>query len=326
MKSFRFWSVAAAVLLLMPAAVRAQSICFWTDDADVVPVRIYVDREYIGDVTAAFSNQPLLDTEGTLSVDTTPARHELTAVDKYGRVYKGWQGYINAREGEVHYLRIRGRQFREVNHEDYGYVFLDWAPLFIYAPRPYYHFSVEDLSPLEDSGLLAGMAVTAVGATAAMGVAAARNWGLEDSRFPYFALGLGTEYFSTLGLWRNVAQMKARFGGKGGISLLADAGVSVLPYYSYTGYGRTYRNFHSEFTWSVGASLDYGGLSFGVRYKPAFNDFSETFLTARVAYDWWITGHFGLNFHGGFGVGGFGAQGMMDYYDFPFGFGFLVRL
>ena len=55
--------LSAAILLLCAAsAARAQSICFWTDDADVVPVRIYVDQEYIGDVTAAFSQQPLLDT------------------------------------------------------------------------------------------------------------------------------------------------------------------------------------------------------------------------------------------------------------------------
>lgn len=322
--------LSAAILLLCAAgAARAQSICFWTDDADVVPVRIYVDQEYIGDVTAAFSQQPLLDTEGTLSVDTTPQRHELTAVDKYGRVYKGWSGHVNPREGEILYLRIRGGRFREVDRADYNFVFLDWAPLFLYT-RPHRHYHLPDLSPLEDNGPLIGMAVAAVGASAALGVATAKNWDQPDSRFPYFAIGLGTEYFATLKNWRNVVQMKARFGGLGGLSLLADAGFSYFPYTGISSYGAGYEELRlrgdTAFTWSIGAGLDYGGFNFSVRYKPAFGTSDDTFLMGRVAYDWWVSKHFGLDFHAGFGVGGYGTEGLMDHYDFPFGIGFLVRL
>ena len=53
---------------------------------------------------------------------------------------------------------------------------------------------------------------------------------------------------------------------------------------------------------------------------------SDTFLAARLAYDWWVAPKFALEFHGGFGVGGYGNQGLFDYYDFPFGFGLLFAL
>ncbi len=316
MKNFRFLPLLAAFFLL-PAAASAQSVCFWTDALDIVPIRIYVDEEYIGDVTAAYDSQPELDAEGTLSLDLTPVHHKLTAVDKYGRVYKQWSGHINPREGKVYFQRLNARGFHEVNRNDYAFVFLDWVPIF---PLPgYYRHSrrIEDLYPLEDSGLLVGMAATAVGATAAMGVAAAKNWNVSDDRFPYVALGLGTEYFSTLRDWRNVAQMKARFGAKGGISLLADAGLAVFP-----------DSWHENtaFTFSLGAGIDYGGLGFSIRYKPAVGRSSDTFLAARLAYDWWVAPKFALEFHGGFGVGGYGNQGLFDYYDFPFGFGLLFAL
>ena len=325
------WLVAVCTLLL-PLGASAQSMCFWTDDSSVVPIRVYIDEEYLGDVTAAFSSQPLLDTEGTLGVDTTPGRHGLTAVDKYGRVYKGWSGTVNVREGEILYLQIRGGRFREVDHDDYAYVFLDWAPVFFLPPYPRVRVPFEDLSPLENGGLLAGMGVAAVGATAAMGVAAARHWDEPDNRFPYVAIGLGTEVFTSLDSWRNVAQFRVRFGNLSGISLLADAGVALrfseVRRYSAPGYYPADRRWvnTTAFTWSVGAALDYGGFSFGIRYKPAIGNSADTFLCARAAYDWWISHGFALEFHGGFGVGGYGENALFDYFNFPFGIGFLVKL
>ena len=316
MKIFRFWSLLAAVLLL-PGIASAQSVCFWTDASDLVPIRIYIDEEYLGDVTAAFSSQPALDTEGALSIDTTPERHSLTAVDKYGRVFKSWSGTLTPQPGKIYYERLHAGGFREVNRKDYAFVFLDWVPLFP-LPRYYRHYRfLDELSPLEDQGLLVGMAATAVGATAAMGVAASRNWNVEDSRFPYFALGLGTEYFATLYEWRNVAQFKYRFGNKGGFSLLGDAGIASFP--------RSWEE-RAIPTFSFGAGLDYGGLSFSLRYKPAVGTSFDTFLAGRIGYDWWVTPGFALNFHAGFGVGGYGERGLMDHYDFPFGFGLLFRL
>ncbi|MCR4824747.1 MAG: hypothetical protein K5849_05245 [Bacteroidales bacterium] len=329
MKNTCFTVLTAAVLTLLAASsARAQSICFWTDDPDAVPVRIYIDQEYIGDVTAAFSSQPLLDTEGALSVDTTPQRHELTAVDKYGRVYKGWPGWIRPRADTVYYLQIRGGQFKAVNRDQYDFVFVNWTPVYYLATSPIRFrgsIPLDRLDPLTDNGLLIGMGVAAVGATAAMGVAASRNWGFPDGRFPYVAVGLGTEYYASLREWRNVAQIKARFGNLGGISLMADAGVaSVMAYYP-----RPYASVHqaaSLFTFSVGAGLDYGGFGFSVRYKPAIGESFDTFLNARLQYDWWVDDRFALDFHGGFGVGGYGENGLFDYYDFPFGIGFLIRL
>lgn len=316
----------AAALWGLPAA--AQSICFWTDDADAVPVRIYIDEEYIGDVTAAFSEQPLLDTPGCLSVDTTPDRHSLTAVDKYGRVYKGWPGSIRPRTDAVNYLQIRAGGFRVVDQRQYDYVFTDWVPLYYFMDAPVRYgryIPVDELDPLTDNGLLIGMGVAAVGATAALGVAAARNWNFPDSRYPFVALGFGTEYFSSLREWRNVAQFKARFGNLGGVSLMADAGVALFPG-RYRDPFASIDRFGSQFTWSVGAGLDYGGFGFSVRYKPAFGPTEETFLTARFQYDWWVSKGFALDFHAGFGVGGFGESGTFDHYDFPVGMGFLIRL
>ena len=315
MKNFHIYAL--LTLLLLPLGASAQSLCFWTSDADLVPIRIYIDEEYLGDVTAALPAQPRLDAEGALSVDTTPTRHSLTAVDKYGRVFKAWSGTITPQAGKIYFERLHARGFREVNRKDYAFVFLDWVPLFP-LPRFYrYGRAIEDLYPLEDKGLLVGMAATAIGAGAAMGVAASRNWNVADSRFPYFALGIGTEYFPTLYEWRNVAQFKYRFGGKGGFSLIGDAGIASFP-----------RSWERDIipTFSLGAGLDYGALSFSLRYKPAVGQSYDTFLAGRIGYDWWISDGFALDFHAGFGVGGYGREGLFDYYDFPFGFGLLFRL
>lgn len=308
-----------SVLCVLPSA--AQSLCFWTNDPDAVPVRIYIDQEYLGDVTSAFAEQPLLDTEGCLSVDTTPERHDLTAVDKYGRIYKGWSGRIRPREGEVCFLKLQAGRFRVEDRDDYDFVFLGWNPVFDLIDIPIRHRVlgelVEDLDPLTDNGLMIGMGVAAVGASAALGMAAARNWNVEDERFPYVAVGLDTEYFSVLEEWRNVARFRARFGSLGGVSLMADAGLAVFPYA---------RRSNTAFTWSVGAGVDYGGFSFSVRYKAPVGESTDTFLVGLLEYDWWISRGFALAFHAGFGVGGTGGKGLFDHYDFPLGIGFLVRL
>lgn len=315
MKKFLFWSLLAASLLL-PRAASAQSICFWTGDIDIVPIRIYVDEEYVGDVTAAYDYQPELDAEGTLSLDLTPVHHKFTAVDKYGRVFKDWAGHFTAREGRIYYQQLRARGFREVNRADYGFVFLAWEPLFRLPGYYRYPRRVDDLRPLEDSGLLIGMAAATVGATAAMGAAAAKNWNVADYRFPYVALGFNSEYLSSLEEWRNVAQLRARFGNKGGFSLLADAGAAFYPGYRWD----------TAFTFSLGVGLDYEAFGLSFRYKPAVGRSAETFLLAQAQYDWWVAQRFAVDFHLGFGVGGYGSEGLFDHYIFPFGFGFLVRL
>ena len=215
-----------------------------------------------------------------------------------------------------------------VDQRQYDYVFTDWVPLYYFMDAPVRYgryIPVDELDPLTDNGLLIGMGVAAVGATAALGVAAARNWNFPDSRYPFVALGFGTEYFSSLRAWRNVAQFKARFGNLGGVSLMADAGVALFPG-RYRDPFASIDRFGSQFTWSVGAGLDYGGFGFSVRYKPAFGPTEETFLTARFQYDWWVSKGFALDFHAGFGVGGFGESSTFDHYDFPVGMGFLIRL
>jgi len=322
-----FLLLLAAVLCGLPAA--AQSLCFWTDDASILPIRIYIDHEYFGDVTAAFEEEPHLDTPGCLSVDTTPDRHTLTAVDKYGRVYKGWPNTIRPRVNEINYLKMQGRYFQVVNRNDYEYVFTDWFPIYAATEIPVHvhtgNIPLDELDPLTDNGLLIGMGVAAVGATAAMTVAAARNWKFPDNRFPYVALGLGTEFMPVLQEWRNVAQFRARFGNLGGVSLMADAGHAVVLNHDPHPYSSIDRP-ASIFTFSVGAGLDYGGFGFSIHYKPAVEESFDTFLKARLAYDWWVSRGCAINFHAGFGVGGFGNDALFEHYEFPFGVGLLFRL
>ena len=319
-----FTILLAAALSGLPAA--AQSFCFWTDDPSIVPVRIYIDRVFQGEVTEAFQDEPLPGTPGCLSIDTLPDRHELTAVDKYGRVYKGWPKWVRARDGEINYMQMQGRYFRVVDQAAYGYVFDNWYPIYLLSDlHPRVGIRLEDLDPLTDDDLLVGMGIAAVGATAAMTVAAARNWHLPDGRFPYVAIGLGTELMTVTKQWRNVAQFRARFGNLGGVSLLADAGIAAALRGRPERAG-TLRLPGSYFTWSVGAGLDYGGFGFAVRYKPAIGQSVDTFLTARLAYDFWIDRNFAIEIHGGFGVGGYGRDGLFDHYEFPFGIGFLFSL
>ena len=319
-----FTILLAAALSGLPAA--AQSFCFWTDDPSIVPVRIYIDRVFQGEVTEAFQDEPLPGTPGCLSIDTLPDRHELTAVDKYGRVYKGWPKWVRARDGEINYMQMQGRYFRVVDQAAYGYVFDNWYPIYLLSDlHPRVGIRLEDLDPLTDDDLLVGMGIAAVGATAAMTVAAARNWHLPDGRFPYVAIGLGTELMTVTKQWRNVAQFRARFGNLGGVSLLADAGIAAALRGRPERAG-SLRLPGSYFTWSVGAGLDYGGFGFAVRYKPAIGQSVDTFLAARLAYDFWIDRNFAIEIHGGFGVGGYGRDGLFDHYEFPFGIGFLFSL
>ena len=319
-----FTILLAAALSGLPAA--AQSFCFWTDAPSIVPVRIYIDRVFQGEVTEAFQDEPLPGTPGCLSIDTLPDRHELTAVDKYGRVYKGWPKWVRARDGEINYMQMQGRYFRVVDQAAYGYVFDNWYPIYLLSDlHPRVGIRLEDLDPLTDDDLLVGMGIAAVGATAAMTVAAARNWHLPDGRFPYVAIGLGTELMTVTKQWRNVAQFRARFGNLGGVSLLADAGIAAALRGRPERAG-SLRLPGSYFTWSVGAGLDYGGFGFAVRYKPAIGQSVDTFLAARLAYDFWIDRNFAIEIHGGFGVGGYGRDGLFDHYEFPFGIGFLFSL
>lgn len=313
------------MMLLASLSMRGQSICFWTDSKEVVPIRIYIDEEYIGDITEAMDETPVLDQSGCLSVDVLAGKRLLTAVDRYGRIYEDWPGYIRTAPEKVYNIRVSGNGFREVrNRSDYPYVFVGWDPVPYHYPvvmrRPHGRFN-----PKEDDDMVVGMALTAFSLTAAMTAVVARNWSFPDARFPYFSVGYNSEYMCGLNQWRNTVQGKARFGNLGGISLMADLGVASWM-------DRDFRDFDDpeHVTWSVGAGLDYGGFCFAIRYKAGtesdiasiFEDSYDTFLVATLGYDWWITDHFGLNLHAGFGLSGnVNYDGLMDNFEFPIGFG-----
>jgi len=308
-------------------AAQAQSICFWTDDEEAVPVRIYIDEEYLGDVTQAMDSTPVLDQEGCLSVDVIPGKRQLTAVDKYGRIYSDWPGHISAKAGDVYSIRLKAGGFHTPrNRDDYAFVFLGWDPVPYRYP---YHYGRRGRrsSPSLDDDLMVGMAISAFAATAAMTAVAIKNWDFPDSRFPYYSLGWNTEYLGGLGQWRNTVQGRARFGNLGGVSLMADAGIATM-------LGRTYGDAAPDhFTWSVGAGLDYGGFAFSIRYKAGdagsggdFDGSWDTFLVAQLSYDWWIGDNFGLGIHAGYGISGnVHYDGLMDNYEYPLGLSLLYK-
>ena len=316
------------ITALCALAAQAQSICFWTDEKEILPIRIYIDEEYLGDVTKAFSETPVLDTEGCLSVDVLAGKRMLTAVDKYGRIYEDWPGYIRTAKDKVYSIKLSGKGFRRVsNRSDYPYVFVGWDPLPYYYPPVYRHHGRRN--PREDDDILAGMAVGAVTLTAAMTALVVKNWDFPDARFPYWSLGWNSEYLTGLNQWRNTLQGKARFGNLGGISLIADIGVA-------SPMERSFREFDNpdHLTWSIGAGLDYGGLGFSIRYKAGASsdsvspvkDSYDTFLIATIGYDWWVSDHLGINVHTGFGLSGnVNYDGLMDNFEYPIGFGLLYK-
>lgn len=315
--------------LFFVTAAYSQTMCFWTNDQNSVPIRIYVDEQYIGDVTQAFDNEPMLDQPGCLSVDTTPAKHMLTAVNRYGQIYSGWFGSIRPRVDRVNFIHIYPGCFHSVVQSDPRFSFIDWG-LFIYSPGPppyhdFFHDSSDDndVNPNDDKALLITMAVAAVAGTAAMAAAAGRNWSYPDNRFPYYSAGLGTEYLFGLASWRNVATIRARFGNFGGLSLLGDFGWSTTnSFHNYSSYsGGTY----SSKTWSVGIGFDYGGFCFAFKYKAPTSSSLDTFLTASAIYDWWFAKNFGVNFHAGFGVSGFGYDSLLERFEFPVGIGLSAK-
>lgn len=310
--------LSATVLVIGLQCASAQSICFWTDDREAVPIRIYIDQSYIGDITLAMTGTPAMDQYGCLSVDTSPGKHFLTAVDRYGRIYEGWPGWVRPRLRTANFIKLEaGKFFNVVDRSGYGYVYDGWSPIVsmpLIVPAPPHP---REPNPKEDPAITAAMAIGALGVTGLMTAAVVENWNYPDARYPYISAGFNTEYMFGLREWRNTVQLRARFGNLGGFSLTADAGRATQ--FDSLNHGI------DRITWSVGAGLDYSSFCFSVRYKAPTGDYSSTFLIANLGFDWWIGEHFGINLHTGFGVSGFGGEGLFDYFEYPLGMGLLVK-
>lgn len=317
------------ILMLVAPFLRAQDVIFWTNEKSSLPIRVYVDKEYIGDVTETRTRQPQLGDPGCLHVLLAPGEHELTAVNRYGELYDGWTDRITPKVGETTYLKINKGNFRTLseerrNDEELFWLWYGWDPIFRPVPIVFHRPHDLDIDLDDDEAAIVTMAVATVGGLAALTAAAVCNWNIPDSRFPYFSAGYKFEYLYGLEEFRNVARLKYRFGNLGGMSLIGDIGYRVIPgtrdiYYMDS------RTSYDGLTWSLGFAMEYGGFNFGVRCKPAFGDLEDSFLVADIDYDFIIGQHFILSLNSGFGVCGYGANNLADYITFPVGIGFSYK-
>lgn len=331
----RFLS-ALAVLMIYVFNAGAQNVCFWTNDDSALPIRVYVDRNYVGDVTAAHRSLQALDDfhsrpgavqdDGCLYLTVDGEGHQLTAVNRYGEVYGGWPGDFRPHEDRMNYVQMRRGGFRPApayyrDSVDWAWLWYGWDP--IWSPVTYHTYGWRDLDidSSDDEVLLIAMAVAAFGGLGAMTAAAVRNWNFPDNRFPYFSAGYEFQYFCGLEQLRNVAKFKYRFGNLGGISLIGDMGYAHDLGYHSDIFMMDSRVARDSFTWSAGFAMEYGGFNFGLRYKPALSASEDTFAIASIDYDFVIGKHFILNLESGFGVSGYGDTGLLERFEFPFGFG-----
>ena len=297
----------------------AQNICFWADSRTALPVRIYVDRQYVGELTCTYDGRPEFGAEGTVCVTLKDlGRHEISAVNASGFEYSGWPGHIRPDEGD-NFVKVRGNRFRRYCTAAY----MLYDPLFHYGPRPGHrppgHRGYHVEGPRRGSDELSDEAevefiILAATAAVDMAVASAVNWTFPDGRFPYFAVGYKSEVMPAIGSWRNVARIKGRIGEFGGMSFLADMG------YSFGEWGNAP-------TYSVGLGWAYGAFEADLRYKPALIS-SETFVALDFSYDWFVTRRLGISFNAGFALSGYdelGHNNTCGGADFPFGIGLLYK-
>ncbi len=293
------------ILLLGAAfALSAQEVCFWTNEYKTLPLRVYIDGQYVGDVTAAYDRTPEYGAEGTLSVVLAPGSHDVAAVNAYGYEYDGWPGTIRPSEDRVNYIKIRKGRFPRYATVDYIVMDPYW---YGYGYGPYYHRhhhrhdSPRRSSSSDDDGDLnaeyaVGLAATAVTLFVTGMVGSIINWNYPDSRFPYIAAGLKTEYLPGVNALRNVARVKARIGNYGGMSFIGEAGEAL-----YFGQGW-------EPTFAAGFGWCYGAFEVDFRYQLPYLS-THQFASLDFSYDWFLTDHFAIDFGLGLGLSGNGDWG-----------------
>ena len=171
-----------------------------------------------------------------------------------------------------------------------------------------------NLDKVDDAALIIGAAAVAV-ASAGMVVAIAKNWDVEDDRFPYVSLSPQVQFFTQSGTMRDVLQMKVRIGEHGGFSFLGDLGYT-------TGSMFEENLFDPGFTWSLGLGLDIGAFSLSFRGKPATSRYKENFVTCQAMYDIFITKDLAIDLGGGVAL--LDHDGEL-YADFPVSVGLLWK-
>lgn len=306
-------------LMLSAFAALAQSdakVVFWADSEDGLPVRVYIDKEYVGDITEAYDDIPVFGALGALSVYTTPGRHNVAAVNCYGEVYTGTNTF-RASEEKMRDVMFRSYLFDDqkdyVRMRDFDFIFIGWDPIIRppYHPHPRRPADDYDWDEDVDNAAKTAVGVAAVAGAAVMGTAAIKNWHKSDNRFPYFSFGFRNEHLHGIGIRRRTMAFERRLGGKGGMTIGAEFGYQ---------YPNSHRNrMYLDPTWAVKIGFDYGGFDFALRAKPLPILGFEAFYLADCRYNLWLGRHFGINFGLGYGISTYEPTGeYVDIADFRF--------
>ncbi len=293
-----------ALLVSAVASLSAQQVCFWTNEYKTLPIRIYVDEQYVGDITASFDKAPAYGTEGTLSIELTPGTHDVAAVNAYGYEYDGWPGTIRPDETKVNYVKLRRDKFPYytslgyIVYDPYWYG-LDYGPYY-YHYHHHHHYSSasadHSVDELEDGDLnsqfAAGLIVGAASLFVTGMVGAIVNWNYPDYRFPYIAAGAKIEYLPGINALRNVAKVKGRIGNFGGMSFIAEGGEAY-----YFGEKLWEPTFAAGFGWA------YGAFEVDFRYQLPYLS-THTLAALDFSYDWFLSKHLAIDFNLGLGLSG----------------------
>ena len=308
-----------ALLLCAALSMSAQQVCFWTNEYKTLPIRVYIDEQYVGDVTETYKSAPQFGDEGTLSIELTPGTHTIVAVNAQGYEYDGWPGTFRPADDKVSYVKIRKDKFPRytslpyIVYDPYWYS-LDYGPYY-YHHRHHHSSDGNHGSSDYDEGELnteytAALIVTAASLFVSGMVGAIVNWNYPDYRFPYLSVGYKAEFLPGVGAIRNVAKIKGRIGNYGGMSFIAEGGET---YYFRTGW---------EPTIAAGFGWAYGAFEVDFRYQlPYYTQYQ--FASLDFSYDWFIKKNLAIDFNLGFGLSGLNTFGNQRWngIEVPFGVG-----
>jgi len=95
--------ISAIILLLMCGYATSQTVVFWTDQTRTGPIKVYMNGEYYGKITKAYSSAPDCYTSGCVTVVPPKKSNEWYAIADDG---SRWSGDVKLKEG-CNALRLR---------------------------------------------------------------------------------------------------------------------------------------------------------------------------------------------------------------------------
>ena len=72
-------------------------ICFWSDSRRAKSIKIWFEKEYFGELSEEFENQPECAEEGTITIEVKPGNYIFKAA---GRGTISWEGQVEVREDQ----------------------------------------------------------------------------------------------------------------------------------------------------------------------------------------------------------------------------------